>query len=70
MAIFAASPWALAHYAWHFALGGLALALSIAASTHAVLYKRDSRSTIAWVGFIWLVPLGGAVLYFLLGVNP
>src|SRR5262249_11296145 len=39
------------------------------AAGHAVLYKRDSRSAIAWVGFIWLVPLVGAVLYFTFGVN-
>jgi len=48
---------------------GLALALSVLASGHAILYKRDSRAVISWVGFIWLVPLGGALLYFGLGVN-
>src|SRR5262249_53438393 len=35
----------------------------------AVLYKRDSRSAIAWVGFVWMVPLVGAVLYFIFAVN-
>src|SRR5262249_38060797 len=29
----------------------------------------DSRAAIAWVGFISLVPLIGAVLYFIFGVN-
>ena len=55
--------------AWHIVFAGLALLLSVAASGHAVLYKRDSRSAIAWVGFIWLVPLVGAALYFVFGVN-
>src|SRR5271157_273392 len=54
---------------WHLAVAGLALVLSVAACGHAVLYKRDSRSAIAWVGFIWLVPLVGAALYFVFGVN-
>ena len=69
MAMFAASPWALADHAWHIALAGLVFLLSLAASVHAVIYKRDSRSAIAWAGFIWLVPLAGAALYFILGVN-
>src|SRR5256714_13974952 len=59
----------LAREFWHIGVAGLALALSILASGHAVLYKRDSRSVIAWVGFIWLVPLAGAVLYFIFGIN-
>ena len=69
MALFAASGWDLAHVAWQIIFAGLALLLSVVASGHAVLYKRDSRSAIAWVGFIWLVPLVGAVLYFVFGVN-
>ncbi len=69
MAMFAASPWALADHAWHIALAGLVFLLSLAASVHAVIYKRDSRSAIAWAGFIWLVPLAGAALYFILGIN-
>src|SRR5258708_9698803 len=50
-------------------VAGLTLLLSILASGHAVLYKRDSRAAIAWVGFVWLVPLLGAVLYFIFAVN-
>ena len=61
--------WDWAHGVWHLLLAGLTLLLSLVASAHAVLYKRDSRSAIAWVGFIWLVPLVGGVLYFILGVN-
>lgn len=54
---------------WHFFAGALALALSILASAHAVIYKRDPRSATLWVGVAWLLPLLGAVLYFTLGVN-
>ena len=59
----------LAHDFWHVGVAGLALVMSVLASGHAVLHKRDTRATIAWVGFVWLVPLGGAVLYFIFGVN-
>jgi cardiolipin synthase A/B len=67
--ILAADLLNLAHYVWHITIAGLALLMSLLASAHAVLYKRDSRAAIAWVGFIWLVPLLGAVLYFVFGVN-
>jgi cardiolipin synthase len=53
----------------HLVFAGLALIISVLASGHAVLHKRDSRAAIAWVGFIWLVPLGGAALYFIFGIN-
>jgi len=59
----------LAHVAWHLFFAGVILLLALAASVHAVLYKRDSRSAIAWVGFIWLAPLAGALLYFIFGIN-
>src|SRR5258708_8943201 len=61
--------WGVVDQVWHIVVAGLALLLSVLASGHAILYKRDSRSAIAWVGFVWLVPLLGAVLYFVFGVN-
>jgi len=61
--------WDLAHHAWHILFATVALLLSLAAAGHAVLYKRDSRAAISWVGFIWLVPVVGALLYFIFGVN-
>ena len=54
---------------WHLAAIALGLLLSVLATGHAVLHKRDVRSAIAWVGFVWLVPLVGAILYFVFGVN-
>ena len=59
----------LVHYIWHIAAIGLGFFLSVIATGHAVLTKHDSRAGIAWVGFIWLVPLVGAVTYFIFGVN-
>ena len=46
-----------------------ALLLSLGASGHAVLYKRDTRAAIGWVGLIWVAPFIGAILYVLLGIN-
>jgi cardiolipin synthase len=54
---------------WHIAAIVLGLLLSVLATGHAVLNKSDSRAAMAWVGFVWLVPLVGAVLYFIFGVN-
>jgi cardiolipin synthase len=43
---------------------------AIAASCHAILYKRDTRATVLWVSFIWLAqPLTGSICYLLLGIN-
>jgi cardiolipin synthase len=54
---------------WNVGAAVLTVLLSIIASGHVVLYKRDSRAAVAWVGLIWLVPVLGAVLYVLLGIN-
>ncbi len=45
------------------------LAITLGASAHAILVKRDTRSTIGWVGLIWLSPVFGAIAYAVLGVN-
>jgi cardiolipin synthase len=57
------------HNFWYIVAIGLELLLAALAAGHAVLRKRDSRSAIAWVGFIWFVPLVGAVMYFVFGLN-
>src|SRR3954469_15837133 len=54
---------------WPYILTALDVTVALAASAHAILYKRDARSAVAWVGFIWLVPFLGALLYVLLGIN-
>jgi cardiolipin synthase A/B len=61
--------WDRFHEVWHIGFAGLALLLAVIASAHVVLFKRDSRAAIAWVGFVWLVPIAGALSYFVFGVN-
>lgn len=43
--------------------------LALYAGLHAVLKKRETKAVIGWVGLIFLSPLVGSVLYFMLGVN-
>ena len=45
------------------------LLIGIPTALHAIFSDRDVRSTIAWMGLIWLTPLVGAILYALFGVN-
>jgi cardiolipin synthase A/B len=47
----------------------LNVTLAILASAHAVLFKRDVRAALGWVGVIWLVPTVGPLLYAALGIN-
>ena len=54
---------------WHILVGVLTVLLAVVASAHAVLYKRDSRAAVGWVGMIWLVPILGPLLYVLFGIN-
>ncbi|WP_414663260.1 phospholipase D-like domain-containing protein [Horticoccus sp. 23ND18S-11] len=42
---------------------------SVIASGHAIIYKRDSRGAVLWVGIIWFMPLLGPLLYFGFGIN-
>jgi cardiolipin synthase len=43
--------------------------ITIIASGHAILYKRDIRAAIGWVFIIWFLPVFGAVLYIVFGIN-
>jgi cardiolipin synthase len=54
---------------WPYALGALAVALSLVASLHVVVRKRDVRAAIGWVSFIWFVPGLGAFIYAMFGLN-
>lgn len=47
----------------------LALAGALAASGHAVMFKRDPRSAIAWVIVAFTLPFVGALIYLVFGVN-
>lgn len=50
-------------------LAPLVILFAVFTAGHAVLYKRDTRAVIAWVAMIIMVPLAGAMLYWLLAVN-
>lgn len=54
---------------WPYALGAAIVAMNLAASLHVIIRKRDVRSATGWAGLIWLVPIGGAILYAALGLN-
>ncbi|HVT39515.1 MAG TPA: hypothetical protein VHE78_10745, partial [Gemmatimonadaceae bacterium] len=50
-------------------VGAAHLLLALVVSAHIVLTKPDVRAAIGWVGLIWLVPVGGSVLYGMFGIN-
>ncbi len=54
---------------WPAVVGTLAVLLALMTSAHVVLYKRDSRAAVAWVGMVLVFPILGAVLYALFGIN-
>ena len=54
---------------WALVFGVINVALAICVTVHAVLWKRDSRAVVAWVGLAWLTPLLGASAYWVLGIN-
>ena len=54
---------------WPHLAAGFDFIAALLASVHALLHKRDSRAAALWLGFIWLLPGFGALLYLALGVN-
>jgi cardiolipin synthase A/B len=54
---------------WPHLTAALALVLTVVASAHLVRYKKDTRAAIGWIAVIVMVPLIGATLYALLGIN-
>ncbi len=69
METLAADAWRWFVALWPHLTAAAILALNVGASAHAILVKRDTRSTIGWVGLIWLSPVFGAIAYAVLGVN-
>jgi len=47
----------------------IVLACDLLAAGHAILFKRDVRSALGWIGLILLAPLLGALFYFFFGIN-
>ena len=54
---------------WPWIAAVLHFGVALVASAHAILYKRDVRAAIGWTGLIWLAPIAGSLLYWLLGIN-
>ncbi len=51
------------------AVGALSTLVSLGAATHALLNKRDPRSALGWVLLCLGLPVGGALIYFMFGIN-
>lgn len=45
------------------------LILQISVTLHILLKKDDVKSSIGWIGLVWLAPLLGSVIYILFGIN-
>ena len=54
---------------WAIVFAGIDFVLAAGVTVHAVLWKRDSRAVIGWVGLAWLAPFVGATAYICLGIN-
>ncbi len=61
--------WNLVKEIWPHLVAAATLLIDLAAAAHVVMYKKDTRAATGWVGIIWLVPLLGAVLYVMFGIN-
>lgn len=51
------------------AAGVLYLMMQIFVTAHILLFKDDVKSSIGWIGLVWLAPLAGSVIYVLFGIN-
>ena len=56
------AAYAFLTWSWPYVFSILYFGTAIAASAHAVLFKRDVRGAVAWAGLIWLSPILGAAL--------
>lgn len=54
---------------WPYVFTIVTSAVSLVAVCHAILWKRDVRSSLGWSGLIILSPGIGALLYFFFGIN-
>lgn len=50
-------------------LSSLHIALALAVTLHALMKKEEVHKAVAWIGLAWLAPFGGALTYWLLGIN-
>ena len=50
-------------------LAFLSVALALAAAGHALLHKSKPQSAFGWIALCLMLPVGGALLYYLFGIN-
>jgi cardiolipin synthase len=53
----------------YYVAAGAGAAFQLASATHALLNKRDPRSQLGWVVLCIMLPMVGAIAYWMLGVN-
>lgn len=54
---------------WPYFVSVIALGLAAITAAHAIMYRRDARAALLWVGLVWLAPIVGSCLYSLFGIN-
>jgi cardiolipin synthase len=54
---------------WPHLFAAASMLLMGVASAHLVMYKKDTRAAIGWIGVVLMVPIVGALLYGLFGIN-
>jgi cardiolipin synthase len=54
---------------YHYIFLAANIILAVSAGWHALLLKRDPRSSMGWIAVILIFPLMGPFLYFLFGIN-
>ncbi len=54
---------------WQTVIALLVTAAGLAAAVHALLNKRESRAALGWCALCLLVPVVGALLYVMFGIN-
>lgn len=54
-------------YSWLFL--SIHLVVMLLALVHALVYKRDHRAALGWIGIIIVFPVAGPLLYFVFGIN-
>lgn len=54
---------------WPYMAAAISIGLAVTVTVHVAQNKRDARAAAAWTGLVWLVPVLGALLYYILGVN-
>lgn len=54
---------------WVSILGILHISLSFPTAIHVLLYKENERTSLAWIGLVFLSPILGSMFYWLFGIN-